>query len=359
MLHESIGRRSVSDATRASRVVFVDPKSRALLRRIEQLAPSRATVLLHGETGTGKEVAARQVHQLSARCERPFVAVNCGALTESLVESQLFGHERGAFTGATSSKAGCFETAHGGTLFLDEIGELSLAAQVKLLRVLQEREVVRVGSQEPFPVDVRLIAATNVALEEAVAAGRFRADLYYRMNVAAIHIPALRERRQDIIPLAEYFLKMYGEQLAARPLMLDRAAERSLVQYSWPGNIRELENVIHHATLVCNGELVTAADLQLSGTLSTYPPPAHDDGDTQLEQALQTLFERGHPSLYRYLEQRIVIVAHEYSGKNQMQTSRLLGLSRNVVRARLIECGAIAGAQRSRSEPPVRSEEDE
>jgi sigma-54-specific transcriptional regulator len=339
------------------KTVFVDPASKAFLARIEQLAPSRATVLLRGETGTGKEVAARHVHELSPRHDRPFVAVNCGALTESLVESQLFGHERGAFTGATCSKAGCFEAAHGGTLFLDEIGELTLTAQVKLLRVLQEREVVRVGSHEPISIDVRLVAATNVSLEDAVAAGRFRADLYYRLSVAPVHIPALRERRNDIIPLAEHFLRLHAEHLASPPVALDRSAERLLLQHPWPGNIRELENVIHHAMLVCTGKCVTSEDLHLASAFLAPLASAPDDAEALLDQALQSLFDKGYPDLYRYLERRIVLVAHRYSGTNQMQTSRLLGLSRNVVRARLIEYGEITCAARSPSEPPPRRDE--
>jgi sigma-54-specific transcriptional regulator len=337
-------------------MIFEDPRSCALLRRIEQVATSRATVLLHGETGTGKEVAARQVHQLSPRRDRPFVAVNCGALTESLIESQLFGHERGAFTGATCSKAGCFETAHEGTLFLDEVSELSLAAQVKLLRVLQEREVVRVGSQDPIPVDVRLIAASNVALDEAVRAGRFRADLYYRMNVAAIHVPALRERKQDIVPLARHFLQLY-EEASEPPFTLDSSAARVLVKHSWPGNIRELENAIHHAMLVCSNNSVSASDLQLTGSLSSHQTPS--DGDDLLARALQTLFERNPPDLYRHLELQIVRIAHEYCGRNQAQTSRLLGLSRNVVRARLADAGEIAcRSDRPTPTPPRPSEID-
>src|SRR6188768_3801446 len=182
---------------RAKALVFEDPKSRAALERLHQIAPSDATVLVTGETGTGKEIVARHVHDLSLRRESAFVPVNCGALTESLVESELFGHERGAFTGAIASKPGWFEAASGGTLFLDEVGDLPLSIQVKLLRVLQEGEVVRVGARQPVRVDVRLIAATNVLLEEAVAAGHFREDLFYRLNVASLVLPPLRERLGD------------------------------------------------------------------------------------------------------------------------------------------------------------------
>ena len=201
---------------RASALVFEDLKSKALLERMQLIGPSTANVLVTGETGTGKELIARHVHKLSPRADAPFVAVNCGAFSESLVESELFGHERGSFTGATVARAGWFEAARGGTLFLDEIGDLPFAMQVKLLRVLQERQVVRLGSRSPVAIDVRVVAATNVNLEDAVAAGRFREDLYYRLQVASLHIPPLRERPGDILPLAHHFLGVYGERLGLR-----------------------------------------------------------------------------------------------------------------------------------------------
>src|SRR5512133_2620659 len=198
---------------KAKALVFEDPASREVLRRVQQVAPSEATVLVIGETGTGKEIIARHVHALSRRAASPFVAVNCGALSDSLLDAELFGHDRGAFTGATSARGGWFEAAHGGTLFLDEIGELSLAAQVKLLRVLQEREVVRVGTRQAIPIDVRLLAATHVDLRAAVGAGRFREDLYYRLSVATIRVPSLRERQADIPHLVDHFLAEYRRRL--------------------------------------------------------------------------------------------------------------------------------------------------
>src|SRR5262245_46193200 len=211
-------------AVRAKALVFEDAGSRELLERIEQVAPSEATVLITGETGTGKEIVARHIHELSRRRQHAFVAVNCGAFAESLVESDLFGHERGAFTGATATKAGWFEAAHEGTLFLDEVGELPLSLQVKLLRVLQEREVVRLGSRQPIPVDVRVIAATNANLAEEVAAGRFRSDLFYRLNVAALEIRPLRERPGDIRPLTEYFVDLYCHRLGRGRTVLSAEA---------------------------------------------------------------------------------------------------------------------------------------
>src|SRR5271166_1098643 len=254
---------------RASALVFEDVKSKALLERMHLIGPSTANVLVTGETGTGKELIARHVHRLSARAEGPFVAGNCGAFSDGLVESELFGHERGSFTGATVARAGWFEAARGGTLFLDEIGDLPFSMQVKLLRVLQERQVVRLGSRSTVAIDVRVVAATNVNLEEAVAAGRFREDLYYRLQVATIHIPPLRERLNDIVPLAQYFLRIYGERLGLKnPILSADATEILINQHSWPGNIRELENVIHHALLVCRENVVRPEDLHLSSLRS-------------------------------------------------------------------------------------------
>ena len=219
---------------RAKALVFEDERSRALLRRLEQVAPSHATVLVIGETGTGKEIVARHIHELSPRARGPFVAVNCGAFSETLVESELFGHEKGAFTGAVGTKPGWFEAADGGTLFLDEIGDLPAAVQVKLLRVLQEREVVRVGSRQPIPIDVRLVAATNVKLEQAVAEGRFREDLYYRLRVAVLELPSLRERPGDILPLAGFFLQQYRHRLQIAEVRMTGESERRLLAIAGP-----------------------------------------------------------------------------------------------------------------------------
>jgi aliphatic sulfonates family ABC transporter substrate-binding protein len=340
---------SLALSVRAKALVFEDPGSQALLERMRQIAPSRATVLITGETGTGKELAARHIHELS-RPGRPFIAVNCGAFSESLVESELFGHERGAFTGAISSKAGWFEAARGGTLFLDEIGDLPLQTQVKLLRVLQENEVVRLGSRQPTPIDVRLIAATNVNLEDAVAAGRFREDLYYRLNVAGLSLKPLRERPGDILPLARHFLKLYAGRLGIKEVSLSRDAEKKLVGHSWPGNIRELENAVHHALLVCQGGRVEASDLRLT-TLqpraASSPPPAPPCPAAGLEQALLDLFEQGLPNLHEHVSRALIVNAYRFCDNNQLQTARLLGISRNIVRARLIEYGEIAGTPRS------------
>jgi sigma-54 dependent transcriptional regulator len=351
-------------SVRAKAMVFEDPKSRALLSRIQQVAPSNASVLVVGETGTGKEIVARHIHELSHRAGRPFVAVNCGAFSESLIESDLFGHEKGAFTGAFGSKPGWFEAAHEGTLFLDEIGDLPLGAQVKLLRVLQEREIVRLGSRQAIPVDVRLIVATNVNLEEAVAAGHFREDLFYRLAVAKVAVDALRERLGDILPLARYFLELYANRLrpdarTAAPV-LTAEAERCLLEHPWMGNIRELENAIHHALLVCQAGKITPADLplitmprrriatpQLTADAPSAERVAVEEPRALLKSALASLYDESPANLWVELEEIVMETAFEYSQHNQLQTARLLGISRNVVRARLLQFGIIAGSVRA------------
>jgi len=256
---------------RATAFVFADPHTRALHDVIERVAPSEATVLITGETGTGKELVARHVHALSRRRDAGFIAINCGAFSETLIESELFGYERGAYTGAMQGKAGWFETANGGTLFLDEIGDLPLAMQVKLLRVLQEREVVRLGARRAVPIDVRLIAATNIDLSEAVRAGRFREDLYYRLQVIALPVMPLRERSGDVLPLAHHFMATYSRRLQVDDARLSPEAERALLSYPWPGNIRELENVMHRAVLLSRAGLVTPTELNLPGWHNAPP----------------------------------------------------------------------------------------
>src|SRR6478752_1511220 len=339
---------------RAKALVFEDPRSRALLEQIERVASSDATVLITGETGTGKEIVARHLHALSQRRERAFVAVNCGAIAEQLVESELFGHEKGAFTGAASSRRGWFESAHSGSLFLDEIGDLSLGLQVKLLRVLQEAEVVRLGSRISIPIDVRLIAATNVDLEDAMAAGHFREDLFYRLNVTQLMLLPLRERPGDILPLAEHFLAVYCRKLKLLDVELSEAAKQRLLEHAWPGNIRELENVVHHALLVARGRLIDAEDLRIStGKARTKAPssaPA-EDGFSLLETALSRIFETPAPRLFEHIEATVVRCAYAHTQKNQLATARLLDISRNVVRARLLQAGSLPSPSAARTAP--------
>lgn len=237
-------------------IVGTGKEMREIYEQIAQVAPTATTVLIRGESGTGKELVAHAIHYHSPRSAKPFVKVNCAALPESLIESELFGHEKGAFTGAVARKRGRFELAESGTLFLDEIGDLSPALQVKLLRVLQEREFERVGGTETIRVNVRVIAATNVDLEGAVADGRFRSDLYYRLNVFSIFLPPLRERKTDILLLADHFLDKYSKQNSKRIKRISTPAIDMLMTYHWPGNVRELENVIERATLVCEGSVI-------------------------------------------------------------------------------------------------------
>jgi sigma-54-specific transcriptional regulator len=340
-------------SARASALVFNDAKSLGVLRLIRQVAPSEANLLIIGETGTGKEIVARHIHRQSPRRDRPFVAVNCGAFSESLVDSELFGHEKGSFTGAGEAKAGWFETASGGTLFLDEIGDLPLAMQVKLLRVLQEREVVRVGGRKPIPIDVRLLAATNIDLTDAVAAGRFRADLYYRLKVVTVALPPLRERPGDIPHLVEHFVDRYGQRLGTEVELNDEAMA-AVLAYAWPGNIRELENVIHRAVLVSQQGRITVQDLHLPipvtpaalvavGAASAPVPaaPSAAAPPAELPDLLRGWFARDEPGIFDRVERETIMTAFEHVDRNQVQAARLLGISRNVLRAYLKRYGVI------------------
>ena len=353
---------------RAKALVFHDPQSRLLLDHVERLARSDATVLVTGETGTGKELIARHIHATSSRAG-PFVAVNCGAFSETLIDAELFGHEAGAFTGASHARAGWFEAANGGTLFLDEIGDLPMPLQVKLLRVLQERQVVRLGSRRPIALDVRLVAATNIDLARAVAAQHFRADLYYRLSVAGVRLPALHERQADILPLAEHFIGVYCNRLGIRPVPLSADAGDALRHYSWPGNIRELENVIHYALIVCAGHEIQPADLKLVPLLpptdrraSSVPdaapafggyrppavapdpvtPPPAADARSRLPGVFDGLLREGGDDLFDTVERALVHAAFEHAHRNQVRTAKALGVTRNMVRTLLKRHGLLA-----------------
>jgi two-component system response regulator AtoC len=296
------------------------------------------TVLVTGESGTGKELVARALHAYSRREKGPFLAINCAAIPETLLESELFGYERGAFSGATEARPGKFELAHGGTLFLDEIGDMPLVLQSKLLRVLQERELYRLGAREPRRVDVRIIAATNQELEVLIRAGRFREDLYYRLNVVRIAIPPLRERGQDILLLAEYFLSVHRRADTQGPQGLSGDAREKLLSYSWPGNVRELENVIASAVLGARGRLLTAEDLVLSEVASrsttSEPPPVQPSSVT-----LESLFAQHPGNVFITAERLLIVKALELSRHNQVHAARLLGISRNVLRDRMKRYG--------------------
>ena len=259
-----------------SNIIARSTKMRAVLENISLIAPTDATILILGESGTGKELIANLIHERSPRVNKPLVKLNCAAITETLLESELFGHERGAFTGATARKQGRFELANGGSLLLDEVGETNPMTQTKLLRVLQERTFERVGGSQTIHVDVRIIAATNKNLEAEVKAGHFREDLYYRLNVVPIQLPALRERREDIPPLVEYFLKFYAEKNHIGVKHIRPEALDLLMRYDWPGNIRELENTIERGVILAHGESLTPNELLLSIRGDTPSTPGHE-----------------------------------------------------------------------------------
>jgi transcriptional regulator with GAF, ATPase, and Fis domain len=292
---------------------------RDVYRRIARVAPTDSTVLIRGESGTGKELVARAIHRNSPRAEKPFVAINCAAITETLLESELFGHEKGAFTGAVAQKKGKIETAEGGTLFLDEIGELSLALQAKLLRVLQDREFDRVGGTRRIKVDFRLVAATNRDLEVAIDMGAFRRDLYYRLNVVALTMPPLRERRDDIPLLASWFVRRHGDK-ARRPVSgLSAEAVACLTAYDWPGNVRELENAIEHAVVLGTAVLILPDDLPDAIAEADTSPPAEAGGSATL---------RFHDAI-KQTKKDLILRAVEESAGNYNGAARLLGLHPN------------------------------
>jgi Nif-specific regulatory protein len=295
-----------------SDIIGTDKSMRGLYEMILQVAPSDATVLVTGESGTGKELVAAEIHRLSKRVGAPLVKINCAALPESIIESELFGHEKGAFTGAVSLRKGRFELAHRGTIFLDEIGELPQRIQVKLLRVLQERELERVGGNQTIKVDVRLIAATNRNLEEEVRSGRFREDLYYRLNVFPIHIPPLRERKSDIVLLADHFTEKYAEKNGKLIKRISTPAIDLLTSYSWPGNVRELENCIERAVILSTDMVIHSYNLppSLQSAASTNTEPT-----TTLEAALSRL------------EKELIVEALKLADGNMAAAARRLGVT--------------------------------
>jgi DNA-binding NtrC family response regulator len=319
-LKAQLGRRYEFD-----NIIGRSPAMQEIFDTIERVAPTRSTVLLAGESGVGKDLIARAIHFHSPRRDRPLVKINCTALPENLMESELFGYEKGAFTGANTSKPGKFEQADTGTVFLDEIGDVPGAIQVKLLRVLQEREFERLGSNVVRHIDVRVIAATNQDLRAALEQGTFREDLYYRLNVVPINIPPLRERKQDIPFLAAHFVEKLAPDSGGRVESITDAAIEKLLSYHWPGNVRELENVIERSLVMCSGTQLDAADIKLESA----PRPRPQSEGNFLPEGL---------SLDQY-EQEIIREALRRADGNKSQAARLLGLTRNALRYRLTQMG--------------------
>lgn len=322
-LREELGARYKFDG-----VIGRSPAMQEIFATITRVAPTRTTVLLAGESGVGKDLIARAIHFHSPRRDKPFVKINCTALPENLMESELFGYEKGAFTGAVASKPGKFEQADTGTVMLDEIGDVPPAIQVKLLRVLQERELERLGSNKTRHVDVRVIAATNTDLRVALENGTFREDLYYRLNVLPLNIPPLRERKSDIPYLADHFVRKVAKEMD-RPCSISDEAVQRLMAYDWPGNVRELENVIERSIVLCNGSTLQAPDIKL---------------DAERARSAQSgAFLPEGMSLDQY-EQSIIREALRRANGNKSQAARLLGITRNALRYRLTQMGIEDGA---------------
>ncbi len=322
------------------KIIGADKAMTEIYTILEKVADTPATVLITGESGTGKELIARALHENSSRASNAFIRVNCGAIPRDLMEAELFGHERGAFTGAVNTKPGRFELAHGGTLFLDEIGEIPVEMQVKLLRAIQEGEIDRVGGIKPITVDVRLIAASNRDLRKEIAAGRFREDLFYRLNVMPIHLPPLRERRTDIPLLAEHFLRIHAVRFRKPVTQLSPDALEALVNYAWPGNIRELENVVERCVLLSDGDTIRLRDLAPEVRAAAPGAAGGDDDDEGDESAAGAggLKEQVREATVR-LEREMIVRALAQTGHNVTQTARLLKISRKSLQIKMKELG--------------------
>jgi DNA-binding NtrC family response regulator len=332
-------------------IIGQDPAIQEVIKIVRKIAPSNTTVLIQGESGSGKEVIARGIHRLSPRGSRQFVAINCSAIPDNLIENELFGHERGAFTGATERKIGLFESADKSTLFLDEIGDLGSGVQAKILRVLQEREVRRVGGNESFKVDVRLLAATNHNLAEEVAEERFREDLYYRVNVVTITLPPLRDRRSDIPLLASHTLARFSHLAEGRVKEISREAMERLIDYSWPGNVRQLESAIERAILLCESDAITPRDLpqEVLARKSAGRIERSRGGDR---------FEIPSEGInFELLERDIILQAMEKAEWVIAKAAKMLGMSYRTLQYRLDKfgLGKPDGKNAPPSEPPAKA----
>ena len=325
-------REQLDERYRFDNIIGRSRAMREIFQTVERVGPTRTTVLLAGESGVGKDLIGRAIHQHSPRKDQPFVKINCTAIPENLMESELFGYEKGAFTGATASKPGKFEQANGGTVFLDEIGDVPGSIQVKLLRILQERQFERLGSNVTREVDVRVVAATNVDLRAALESGRFREDLYYRLNVVPINVPPLRERREDIPFLAIHFVQKLAKDLGTVTKGLSPGAIDRLLEHPWPGNVRELENTIERSMVLSPNEILQAADIRLE-------PPRHSAASAALQSPWLPEGET-----LEHWEQMMIREALRRANGNKSQAARSLGLTRNALRYRLSQMGLDNGA---------------
>lgn len=341
--------KAAAPAACADHIVGRSSAMQEVYKKVGQAAPREVPVLIRGESGTGKELVARALWQHSRRADRPFLAVNCAAIPETLLEGELFGHEKGSFTGAERRRLGKFEQADGGTLFLDEVGDMSMATQAKILRVLQNSTFERVGGAETIKVDVRVLAATHQNLEKLIQAGRFREDLYYRLRVMEIPVPALRARRGDIPALVAYLLARHREALASEAESVAPRALAALQAFAWPGNVRQLENVIRRAMVVCNGSLISLEHLDFGPeaaprgetpaakpALAAAPEPA---AGADMNALVERLLSGGHENLIEELERLLIARALEKLNGNQLRTAKLLGITRNTLRSRIARFG--------------------
>lgn len=315
-------REQIKDKFSFTGLVSVSQKMEEVLNIASRIASSKASILIRGESGTGKEVIAKAIHFSSPRKDKPFVAISCASLNENLLESEMFGHEKGSFTGADKQKQGRFELADSGTLFLDEIGDLPLSTQIKLLRVLQESKFERVGGTQTLEVDVRILAATNRNIEQLIKEEKFREDLYYRLNVVTINVPALRDRREDILPLINNFLKKYSSETDKKDIKFSREAIDKLLKYSFPGNVRELENIVHHSIVLARDNIITTQDLP-SNLMSQSTSIDFNSMEISL------------PEKVNALEISLVKSALEKTSGNQSAAARLLGISERNLRYKL------------------------
>jgi DNA-binding NtrC family response regulator len=325
-----VTRRKLRDAGSLGSLVGSSKKMQELFRLTEMVAPSTASVLITGASGTGKELVARTIHELSPRRTKPFIAINCAAIPETLIESEIFGHEKGAFTGALERRTGCFELAEGGTLLLDEIGEMPVATQAKLLRVLEDRKLRRLGSKVETTVDVRVLAATNKVPEEAVARGELRNDLYYRLNVFNIHMPPLREHKEDLPELVQALLAEMNEKHGRKVGTISEAVLRTFQNYSWPGNVRELRNTLERAIIVCEGAVIETKHLPPGFGQGTVRPAASDPDAVRL--GVGTTVEEA--------EKLLILKTLEATSNNKTRAAEILGISLKTLHNKLKEYGS-------------------